>query len=122
MIIPFQAVSDKHYDAYRYVPEKRETLEKWATRLREILGMNDVYEEEPVQASENKVRNPSLDDSPLIRVLSQLNGDLKNVVPDPEKRGRVKAFLETIRSQQNSPNPDKSLISECQRKIEDLIQ
>jgi hypothetical protein len=74
------------------------------------------------QTEEKRERTQSLDDSPLIHVLSQLNGDLKNVVPDPEKRGRVKAFLETIRSQQNSSNPDQSLISECQRKIENLIQ
>jgi integrase len=82
-----QGVSDKHYDAYRYVPEKQEALEKWANRLREILDLEAMGDEVKDHTDEKMDRTQSLDDSPLIHVLSQLNGDLKNVVPDPEKRG-----------------------------------
>jgi hypothetical protein len=84
--------------------------------------METMEDEVTHQTKQTKERPQSLDDLPLIHVLSQLNGDLKNIVPDPEKRGRVKAFLETIRSQKSSSSPDQKLITECQRKIEQIIQ
>jgi integrase len=115
-----KGVADKHYDAYRYVPEKREALEKWDTKLREIIEINKGKDEETNSMSDQDDQ-PPIDDSPLLQVLSQLSGDLENVVPDPEKRGMVKAYLENIEAQRSSSNPDENLVAECRRKIEELI-
>ena len=41
-----ETVSDRHYDAYYYVEEKREALEKWTDKLRKIIetGENEELE------------------------------------------------------------------------------
>jgi integrase len=102
-------VTDKHYDAHKYISEKREALKKWARKLADIVGVDlDSLKKKESQKLEERVQ--------------QLEDNLQNLELESDVQDEVDTQLETIHAQLNSAEPSEVIIEECKKKIQRALR
>jgi hypothetical protein len=103
-----QTTSNKHYDTYQYLPQKREALMRWEEKVASIVGIDlETIKSEKQEHYQEEVGR--------IKECLQ-NEDL----PDDTAR-EIDIQVETLNTQLSSSDPSDVIIDESRKKIRNLL-
>lgn len=100
--------ADRHYDAYYYISQKREALMKWNNKLESIIDEEVNYE----NLTEEKR---------LLKEVYSLENELKDGSVPQEQVDKIEPYLDTLKSQLQSSDPNQVIIEEAKKEVNELI-